>query len=228
MQLGSYIHGILVKLDSQIQLVAMDGHRLGMSYRPLDVAASEAQTFILPVRACGALDAMLAESDDDAPVTLSSTENVACFRCEKRLFTARLLEAKFPAYGAILKRIKHTTVVDVDREALLQALRRLAVVVTKEHQAVLLDIRDGHIYLELDTATGRMTDQVLVDIQGEPAQVRINLAYAVEFLSLMTTDIMKIGNYPDGRVLELGPVEPGVTCMLGTVAPPAAKGEAAA
>ncbi|CAB4177439.1 DnaN DNA polymerase sliding clamp subunit (PCNA homolog) [uncultured Caudovirales phage] len=225
--LGTYINGILVELDSSIRLVALDGHRLGMSYRTLAVPATTPQKFILPVRASAALDAMLAEADAEEPVSISSSENVVCFRCEQRLFTARLLEAKFPAYASILKRMKHTTVVDVDREGLLQALKRLATVVTKEHQAVLLDMRDGHIFLELDTATGRATDQVLVDIQGEPAQVRVNLAYAVEFLSLMAADAMKIGNCPEGRVLELGPVEPGVTCVLGTVAPPASSRAAA-
>jgi DNA polymerase-3 subunit beta len=226
--MGVYINGILVELDQDIRLVAMDGHRLGMSYRPLETPATTPQRFILPIRGCAALDAMLAESKADEAVSLSSSENVVCVRCEKRLFTARLLEAKFPAFATVLKKMKHATIVDVDREALLQALKRLATVVTKEHQAVLLDIRDGHIFLELETVTGRATDQVLVDIQGEPAQVRVNLAYAVEFLSLMHTDDMKIGNCPDGRVLELGPVDPGVTCVLGTVAPPATKKAAAA
>jgi DNA polymerase III sliding clamp (beta) subunit (PCNA family) len=107
-------------------------------------------------------------------------------------------------------------------------LQRLKTLTTEDRRMVLLDIRDGRITASCDTPNGQATDSIPVDIKGDPVTIGVRLDHTVEFLSLMEIEVVMAGFGGPKRAMVLGPVDPGVTCVVAPMHLPESKDAAPA
>ncbi len=206
---------LLVELDTEIRAVGVDSARLALSYRPLETPLAEQRTMVLPARGVAVLEAILAEVDGTAPVAISADENVACFRVGNRLISTRLMAQPFMAWRKVLPK-NHTTVVEIPREPMLLALRRLAVTteLRANNRTVKMAIGDGLITLSTSGHDAQGEDRVPVVIKGPDLEVVFNLNFVAEYFALMQTETINGGFRTASDVVEFGPVDPGVTSVI--------------
>lgn len=128
------MNGVLVDLQgSRLRLVATDGKRLSMVERPTDKAVKAPVFVVVPTKGMTLLQRVVGAGEETVEVAVESSQVV--FRTANATVLARLIEGHFPPYEDVLPKA-HDKKLQVNRESFLGALRRAALLATKDSQAV--------------------------------------------------------------------------------------------
>lgn len=206
-----YLTGLLIEIEGdKLTAVATDGHRLAVAYQTLDEAYDETKV-IIPNKAVGGLDKLLTDllkSNDENGEVVSLgldeeflTVNVSFGQMAVSL-TARLIEGKFPDYRRVLPK-DNDKVAIFNKDSMVEVLRRVAVVNTKDSPGVLLNFERAEV---LDVvSTNREQDEareeLSVNYTGEPIEISFNEAYLRAVLNVLDGDIRLEMNHPTSPTL---------------------------
>lgn len=206
-----YLTGLLIEIEGdKLTAVATDGHRLAVAYQTLDEAYDETKV-IIPNKAVGGLDKLLIDllkSNDENGEVVSLgldeeflTVNVSFGQMAVSL-TARLIEGKFPDYRRVLPK-DNDKVAIFNKDSMVEVLRRVAVVNTKDSPGVLLNFERAEV---LDVvSTNREQDEareeLSVNYTGEPIEISFNEAYLRAVLNVLDGDIRLEMNHPTSPTL---------------------------
>ena len=123
--------GILWEVSPNgLTMVATDAHRLARSRRTLDWNAPDERSLIVDtggLRHLPRINAQnISETDEESSVEVYLGDKQLSFRAGQTVLHTRLLEGPFPDYNAVLPK-GNDKLVTVDREALIQAIRRVSI-----------------------------------------------------------------------------------------------------
>src|SRR5205823_13011495 len=119
-----YLNGLLMVIeDRQLKLVATDGHRLAYVSLKLN-AELPRQEVIVPRKTVLELVKLLADSDEEVRIELSTTQ--AAFSFGTVEVVSKLVDGKFPDYTRVIP-TQHKNRLQTEREPLRQALQRAAI-----------------------------------------------------------------------------------------------------
>lgn len=176
---------LLILKPDNVAMVATDGHRLALIERDLEVAGLKNELRILiPKKAMAELQRLLAEAEADSKVGLSKDESHLYFSMGHRILISRMLTGQFPNYEAVLPR-DNKTVIEIDKDVLSMAIRRVALLADQRSRAVRLKLSNGQ--MEISSSSGEFGEaqEVLeVEYNGDPMQVGFNYEYLLDFLSV--------------------------------------------
>ena len=128
------MNGVLVDLQgSRLRLVATDGKRLSMVERPTEKAVKAPVFVVVPTKGMTLLQRVVGSGEETVEVAVESSQVV--FKTANATVLARLIEGHFPPYEDVLPKA-HDKKLQVNRESFLGALRRAALLATKDSQAV--------------------------------------------------------------------------------------------
>lgn len=188
--------GVLLAAEGQgLRMVSTDSYRLAVRDLPGTTALREGQTVLVPSRALNELARAL---DDDSDVTLVLGERDASFRVGQLHLTTRLIEGEFPNYRGLIPTAQPNRL-DVDRQALLDAVRRVRLM-ARENSPVRLTMTPGMLELRAVTLdVGEASEQLDATYDGDELTVAFNPEYLVDGLevtpgeqvSLETVDSLK-------------------------------------
>lgn len=206
-----YLTGLLIEIEGdKLTAVATDGHRLAVAYETLDEVYDETKV-IIPNKAVGGLDKLLTDllkSHDENGEVVSLgldeeflTVNVSFGQMVVSL-TARLIEGKFPDYRRVLPK-DNDKIAIFNKDSMVEVLRRVAVVNTKDSPGVLLNFERAEV---LDVvSTNREQDEareeLSVNYTGEPIEISFNEAYLRAVLNVLDGDIRLEMNHPTSPTL---------------------------
>ncbi len=185
---------------STLRMVATDGHRLAVIDRPVG-GAGLPDGSILPRKGLAELGKILSESTDKVTLAVAGSECVATVG--DSVLSMRLVEGKFPDYQKVIPE-ESTRIVRVQRDALLQPLKRVSIMSSERARSVRLCA--DHDRLEVSASNpdmGEATEEVPVDYRGEKLEVGFNAKYLIDVLNVL----------PEGSDIELGlsdELSPGV------------------
>ncbi len=175
--------GLLLLKPESVTMVATDGHRLALVERELQVAGLKNELRILiPKKAMAELLRLLAESEKDAPVHFSKDENHLFFSAGERALISRMLTGQFPNYEAVLPR-ENTRVVELDKDLLTSAVRRVALLADERSHAVRMRLDKNQ--LEIFSSSGEFGEAheaMDTQFQDERLEIGFNYQYLLEFL----------------------------------------------
>lgn len=187
-----YLNGILfhVGVDS-LEMVATDGHRLAHCKNPASHPAIESDVqVIVPRKGILELSRLLAHSDAD--VTVFIGEHHIRVTSEAFTFTSKLIEGRFPDFQRVIpKKSAHT--VSVDRNALKQALTRVAILSHDKYRGVRLVFDNNTLKIfthnsEKETAEEELT----IDYPHSALEVGFNVTYIQDVLGVIDTAMARI------------------------------------
>ncbi len=197
------LSGVYVETGEKgtLRMVATDGHRLALIDRSV-ANVKLPKGVILPRK--GLLEVRkLLDDNDLTEVTLSIGERDARFQAGAASLFMRLIEGEFPDYRQVIPketRVKAT----VDRDVLLAALRRTALLASERSHGVRLGLQPGTLSLSASNPEqGEASEDLEVSYQGQALAVGFNARYLLEVL----------GVHAAGDTIELGltdEVGPGV------------------
>ena len=178
-----------------LRLVATDSYRLAVVDLPGVSVLSSGKSVLVPSRALSELSKALG---DDGEITLRLGERDASFAAEGTTITTRLIEGDYPNYQGLIPS-NQPNMLTVNREALIEALRRVKLLARDATPVRLQMSRDG---LELRAVTqdvGEGSESLDAGYDGEDLTVAFNPDYLLagieaaggDEVSLATIDSLK-------------------------------------
>ena len=168
-----------------LTMVATDAHRLARSRRTMDWNAPDERSLIVDTAGLKHLSRINAQTDEDIPVEVYLGENQLSFRAGRTVLHTRLLEGPFPDYNAVLPQ-GNDKLVTVDREALIQAIRRVSITADRITSQIRLGLESGRLELSAKGSDGSQAeDEVAVSYDGEAMEIGFNFTYLLDVLKNM-------------------------------------------
>jgi DNA polymerase-3 subunit beta len=188
-----FLNGALFVLrPDSMSLVATDGHRLALVSVKRDggdPGVSEVKA-ILPKKTMGELARLLA--DGDVPVLYERGENHLFFDVGGRKLISRMIDGQFPAYERVIPKgnDKH---IEFERDRLTSAVKRVALLANERSRSVKFVIDKGKVDVTSSSPElGEAHETLPVDYSGVALQICFNAQYVLDFLSVVSTDVVAL------------------------------------
>lgn len=195
-----YLTGLLFEIEGdKLTAVATDGHRLAVAYQTLADSYDETKV-IIPGKAVSGLEKLLtdllktAEENGDM-VTLGFDSDFLTvslnFGGQMMVsLTARLIEGKFPDYRRVMP-TNNDKIAIFNKDSMVEVLRRVAVVNTKDSPGVLLHFAKSETVDVISTnrEQDEAREEVVVSYTGEPIEISFNESYLRAVLNVLEGDI---------------------------------------
>jgi DNA polymerase-3 subunit beta len=186
-----YLNGMLLVLDRQsLKGVATDGHRLAFS--KTGIKNSEDASFvqgvdkidvIIPRKAITELQKTI--RDDDQQISIEIAPNQARFILDDLEILSKLIEGRFPDYERVIPQ-NHSKNISFNREELLGALMRVAILTSEKFKGVRLILSQGQIKISSTNAEQEEAQEELAIIyEGEVLDIGFNVQYLIEVLTTL-------------------------------------------
>lgn len=179
---------LLIIREQSLVAVATDGHRMAYFEKPREFEGISGEVKgLIPKKALDELLKLaekLAEQDGESAemmVDFAADENHLFFRCGKRLLIMRKLSGQFPDYERVLPKEAGISI-EIGREELLKAVRRVARFADERSNAVRLEIDAGQLKLTASSDMGEGEESLPMVYEGERIEVGFNAGYIVDFL----------------------------------------------
>ena len=123
--------------------------------------------------------------DDETEYAFSVKENHFAFIHGKQVIVSRAIEGKFPDYKQVLPS-ENKLVVKVQKEILLHALKRVAILADEQSKMVKFEVRKAILTLVSDsTELGAAREEVPIDYQGDEMELGLNARYLLDILGII-------------------------------------------
>ena len=188
-----FLNGALFVLrGDSMSLVATDGHRLALVTCARDGKEKNGDEDrpILPKKTLGELGRLL--TDGDADIAYERGENHLFFRVGDRLLISRMIDGQFPAYERVIPKAndKH---IEFERDRLTNAVRRVALLSNERSRAVKFQVEKGKVdVMSSSPDVGEAHETLSVDYAGGAMQICFNAQYVLDFLAVVTSDVVSL------------------------------------
>ena len=190
------LNGVLFEPnDDKMKLIATDGHRLAFINDV--VGLSLESSIIVPKKSLIELDRVLESVTGN--VTLGFEEKNMIISTEQFTLTMRLIDGEFPEYQRVIPQDK-PQLIKVDRQKLVQALRRVAVFTSDRNKGI--EIKGQANRLEFKSThpdLGTARDVIDVEYQGKDFNLLINVAYMLDAINSIDTDTVQLEYIMPGK-----------------------------
>jgi DNA polymerase-3 subunit beta len=191
----------------RIRLVATDGHRLALVERTAgsDVTGL-ASGVIVPRKGLAELKRLVDEEDADE-IEIGFEGNSGLVKKGDVTLVMRLIEGEFPNYKQVIPKQSdhHLT---VSAEALVRALRRVALLSAEHSRAVKVDLSEGKLQLSARTPDlGEAQEELDVDYAGPSVSIGFNARYLLDCLGALGAKEIRLGLRDGGSPVEVRPTD---------------------
>ncbi|MCH5231906.1 MAG: DNA polymerase III subunit beta [Muribaculaceae bacterium] len=203
--------------EDDIVFVASDTHKL-VRYITREVAPGFTRGFIMPAKPANILKGIIGKEDI---VNIKIGEKGASFTFGDFTLTCRFIKGNYPNYNRVIPTDNPFTVT-VERQSILNAMRRVAIFASKASNLVKMEMQPGVMRLaaqDLDYGTSA-EERVMCDYQGNDMTIGFNSAFTVEILNNMSgeTTVIKLSDPARPGIFE--PLEQEPNTELTTIQMP--------
>ncbi len=182
-ELRPAMSGVLCELrEDNITFVATDAHKL-VRYRRLDAKSEFIASFILPKKPINQLKNILASRQEEI-VTIEFNQTNAFFTFSNVKMVCRLIEGRYPNYEAVIP-AQNPNKLTIDRAALLNSLRRVAIFANQSTHQVRFKISGQELFLsaeDLDYAN-EAKERLSCSYEGDDMEIGFNSRFFQEMLN---------------------------------------------
>ena len=179
------LNGLLLEREGgKVNMVGTDGHRLAVIRRDLgDTSKGDKLSYLIPKKALTELMKLI--EDEEATFSFSAKNNHMAFIQGDQVIVSRKIDGKFPNYQQVVPS-DNKLKVQVNRDLLQHALKRVALLADEKSKMVRFDIQSGKMTLTTDTTElGEAREEVSVSYSGEDVSVGLNAKYVLDVLNVI-------------------------------------------
>lgn len=200
--------GVYFELNKDgITFVSTDAHRL-VQFRRTDIACPNKDGFVVPKKPLQQLRGTLPADDTQLQLSYNSSH---LFVTGNRLsMSCRLIDAKFPDYKAVIP-VDNPYKLNINRNDLVSALRRVSIFANKTTNQVVLDINGNTLQLSAQDIDFSYEGKEKLNCQytGEDMKIAFNAKLMVEMINNMDGNDINIELSTPTRAGIFRPVEKG-------------------
>lgn len=176
--------------EDNITFVSSDTHKL-VRYINRQVAPGFEGGFILPSKPAGIVRSMIGKEDTEVKIRLNSKG--AIFEVGNFRMSCKFIMGNYPNYNRVIVEDSPYHLV-VDRESLLNAVRRVSLFASKSTSLVKCDITATQIKMLARDFDYSMLGEESVDCtyEGQPMMIGFATNYMIDILSHLSCDELKI------------------------------------
>jgi len=183
--------------DTKLTLAATDGRRLAVISKELEVAEENAGHLILPAKTVNEVERLLGQG---ATVRIAFNQRQVAFEIatteededggllDSIYLVSKVVEGNYPNYRQVIPQGTDLHI-KINRENLLQNIRRAALVASEKNNSVKMTISNGQLELSSQSAeVGESSVSVAVDYEGPDVTVAFNPVFLMDPLKSLTLD----------------------------------------
>lgn len=191
--------------DGILRLVATDSYRMAIRdvAQIKDIGASDDR--LIPRRALGELLHSLPNTPE-GDMAIRVSDRLMSFGFGDMTITTRLLDGAYPNYQQLIP-AQYNGVVTLERQALIEALRRIVVVASEKTAAVRLNIQPTELRVSASAhGVANVSESLSCRYNRATTTVSFNPRYLREALDVMDTDEVSLSFVDDRRPCALSGV----------------------
>ncbi len=180
------LNGVLLSFrDGKLTMVATDGRRLALVESELDFPDEAQGDMILPTKA---VQELLHSLGDEGDMKIFAKENQIVFDFGDILIASKLIDGTYPNFRQVIPTHCEQRVT-VERERLLDSLRRTVILSTDKSSAAKVTLTENQLVLSITSPeVGEARETVAVRYNGPEMTVAFNPAFLIEPLRNLTSD----------------------------------------
>ena len=190
-ELRPVMNGVYINVEPQrTTYVATDAHKL-VKFTADGKNGDTSASFILPKKPVSLLKAVLLKEDE--PVKVQFDNKNVVFHLKNSTLICRQIEGSYPNYNAVIPAANPNKVI-VDRAAMLNAIRVVAVCSNQSTNLIKFDITDNRINItaqDLDFSVSAH-ETVACSYEGDAIAIGFKSTFLVEILSNLETPSVMI------------------------------------
>jgi DNA polymerase-3 subunit beta len=185
------LNGIFMSLkDGKMTLVATDGRRLALVDEEVEISEKSAGEFIVPAKAINELNRLL---QDKGEIEIKFGENQSSFALKDDkgfsvLLITKLIEGNYPNYRQVIPGEARERI-PINREELLQALRRAEIMTSEKANSVKLSFGKNQLSITANSPeVGEARETLAVNYKGKELAIAFNPRYLIDPLAALSED----------------------------------------
>lgn len=177
------LNGALMSFKGgQLAVVATDGRRLAMMEQDVDLPKDAGNEMVIPIKT---VNELIRTMGDGGPVKIKATANQVAFEFSGILILSKLIVGKFPAFRKVIpSRSKER--VAVDRECLMAAVRRAALVTSEQSNSIKFSFNKNRLDLITKTPdVGEAREKIPIKYSGDKISISLNPDFLLSSLKVI-------------------------------------------
>ncbi len=197
------LNGCFMKIsDNDVMAVTCDGFKSAKCKKDTELVNKNTNgnahldySFIVPVKTVNELSKLL-DDDEEALTQVYVTRKNIVLLIGDLIFFSRLIDGAYIDYERIMVR-SHKVFVDVDKQTILSALERAALV-TEERIAgsvrshVKIEVNSGILKVSATSATGSTYEEIAVEHEGDNIIIAFNNRFLIDSIRACDAEKIKI------------------------------------
>lgn len=186
-----HLAGVFFECDGKTgRMVSTDGHRLSKVGREMPGTPVLTAGVLIPRKGVAEIRRVLEARE--APSEISVHQGHFILRTDDVTLIIKLSDGQFPPHEQVIPK-DNDRVVEIGREELLNAFRRIAIIASDKTWGVRVGLDKGRLTIEADNPDlGNANELIEVSYKGTPVQIGFNARYFIDLLSEMTSPTVKL------------------------------------
>ena len=182
-----YLNGVFLHaFDGSLRFASCDGHRLARYVDELPAGAQGMPDTILRTR-CIDLARAAAEARDTS-IDVAVGDGKVMMSAGDFVIVAKVVAGQYPDYARTIP-TTHKSLLTIDRDALVEAVARLAMVSPDKVRSVRFDLKRDMLRVSVTSPEhGEAVDEVPCEYEGEPLTIGFNSKYLRDALGALDVD----------------------------------------
>ncbi len=187
---GIYLHAVADAGVGLLRAVTTDGHRLARVEIALPQGAADMPGVIVPRKAVAELGKLIKHGAGAVAIALSKSHIRFSFAAVT--LTSELIDGTFPDTNRVIPS-GNDKILDVDRAALLSALRAGREIVGGGSPCVRLSLGKGRLRVSMATFEGlEVREELEVSYEAPPLDIGFNCGYLIDALAALDGDTVRL------------------------------------
>ncbi len=180
---GVFLEQVSIGGKPSLRLTSTDGHRLSYTQRPIKAAIKLPKGLIIPKKAVWEISKILKDVEGD--FTLLLGDKTISVQTKTATLVCRLIDGQFPPYEQVIPK-DYNRVVSVDKQQLVQSLRRAALVANEKSKGVKFAFSPGNLDISSSNPDiGESKEELACIYKGETFEVGFNATYFLDILNIL-------------------------------------------
>ena len=184
------LNGVLLSFKGgKLAVVATDGRRMAMWEQDLDVTREMEGEWVIPSKT---VNELLKSLKDEGDLKIQVTESQIAFEFDSMLVISKMIEGTYPNFRQVIP--SHTEEhIMLERELLLNAIRRVALLVSDKSNSVTLSFGKDTVEVSAVAAdVGEAKEKVAVKYRGKELAISFNPEFLMDPLRNLASDEVSI------------------------------------
>lgn len=180
------LNGILFSFkDGKLTVVATDGRRLALCEQEVDFPSENDLDLVVPAKA---VNELLRNLGDDQKVKMVGAGSQVVFELDGWTLTSKLIDGTFPNYQQVIPPQCEERIA-IERETLLSAVRRVALVTSEQSNSIRLEFGENEIQVLSSTPEiGEARERVPIKYDGPEMKIAYNPEFLLAPLRILDSD----------------------------------------